>query len=404
MENLYREAIQAAPRLGRKGIHTAFQGGFGLEKESLRVMKADGRIAGTDHPFGDDPHFSRDFAESQLEIITPVTDSVEELHRMISRMNHEALLKLDEAGETLHTSSNPPCYVPSEVRIAHFTGMDAHKEAYRKYLLSKYGLHKMLLSGIHFNYSYAEEYPALLGITADELYLKAAVYAFRYAWLITFLTAASPEAHKEGETPRYASVRCGKEGYWNLFVPALDFSDTAAYCDSIEAYVRDGSLYASSELYLPVRLKPRGANTPDALRDGIDHIELRMLDLNPLEPAGISLEDLRFLHLFLTWCSLLPAYLPDEKEQADFISNMKSAALYDERRIWIREGAVLRPVRDAALDVLSEMACTFETLGCYESLATIEYEKRKLLAPGGRYAEQVDSICANSLPSARITA
>ena len=163
-------------------------------------------------------------------------------------------------------------------------------------------------------------------------------------------------------------------------------------------------LYSSSELYLPVRLKPRGANTLEALRNGIDHIELRMLDLNPLEKTGIALEDLRFLRLFLIWCSFLPEHVPDEKEQADAISNMKQAALFDERKIWIREGLVLKPVREAALEVLSEMACAFETLGCFDVLTTIEYQKRKLLLPGSRYAELIEKKETGLLSSVQITA
>ena len=282
----------------------------------------------------------------------------------------------------------------------------------RKYLLEKYGLERMLLSGIHYNFSYAAEYPAYLGTTADALYLKAAVYALQYAWLIVWLTAASPGPYRadtfgqcrEKISPVYASVRCGKEGYWNDFLPVLDFSGISSYCESIESYVRSGMLYSSSELYLPVRLKPRGANTLEALRNGIDHIELRMLDLNPLETTGIALEDLRFLQLFLIWCSFLPEHVPDEKEQANAISNMKHAALFDERKIWIREGAVLKPVREAALEVLSEMACTFETLGCFDVLRTIEYQKRKLLIPGSRCAEQVARKEAGTLSSVRITA
>ncbi|MDO4407983.1 MAG: glutamate-cysteine ligase family protein [Eubacteriales bacterium] len=412
MRKPYNTAAEISARLGRDGLEAAFGGGFGLEKESLRIMKADGRIARTDHPFVDDPHFSRDFAESQLEIITPVADSTEELYRMISQMHTNALQRLAESGETLHTSSNPPAYIPSEVRVAHFEGEDAHKEEYRKYLLEKYGLERMLLSGIHYNFSYSEEYPSFLGTTADALYLNVAACTLHYAWLLVWLTAASPGPCRtetfgqcrEGVRPVYASVRCGKEGYWNSFLPVLDFSGVSSYCDSIESYVRDGMLYSSSELYLPVRLKPRGVNTLDGLRKGIDHIELRMLDLNPLEPAGIALEDLRFLRLFLIWCSFFPRHLPDEKEQKDAIANMKQASLFDERGIWIREGSVLMPVREAALEVLSEMACTFEAIGRSDVLSTIEYQKRKLLAPGSRYAEQVDRICANSLPSARITA
>ncbi len=412
MRNPYETAAQITARLGRDGLEAAFKCGLGLEKESLRIMEADGRIARTDHPFGDDPHFSRDFAESQLEIITPVAHSTEELYRMIAQMHAEALGRLAEAGETLHTSSNPPAYVGSGVRVAHFTGENAHKEDYRKYLLEKYGLERMLLSGIHYNYSYAEEYLSLLGTTADALYLKAAVYALRYAWLIVWLTAASPGPYRaevfgqcrEKTSPVYSSVRCGKEGYWNSFMPVLDFTGVSSYCESIESYVRNGMLYSASELYLPVRLKPRGTNTLEALRNGIDHIELRMLDVNPLEPAGIALEDLRFLQLFLIWCSFFPEHVPDEREQADAVSNMKQAALFDERRVWIREGSVLRPVREAAMEVLSEMACTFEAIGCYDALSAIEYQKRKLLVPGMRYAEQVERQHAEAVSSVQITA
>ena len=405
-------AAQIAARLGKDGLHAAFRGGMGLERENLRIMRADGRIAQTDHPFGDDPHFSRDFAESQLEIISPVAGSSEELFQMLSKMHTEAMDRLAESGEMLHMSSNPPAYIPSGVRIAHFSDENSYKEEYRKYLLEKYGLERMLLSGIHYNFSYAAEYPAYLGTTADALYLKAAVYALQYAWLIVWLTAASPGPYRsdtfgqcrEKVSPLYASVRCGKEGYWNDFLPVLDFSSVSAYCESIESYVRSGMLYSSSELYLPVRLKPGGANTLEALRKGIDHIELRMLDLNPLETTGIALEDLRFLQLFLIWCSFFPEHVPDEKEQADAISNMKHAALFDERKIWIREGAVLKPVREAALEVLSEMACIFETLGCFDVLKTIEYQKRKLLIPGSRCAEQVVRKEADSLSSVRSTA
>ena len=176
MRNPLKTGAQMTALLGKDGLQAAFCGGMGLERESLRITKADGRIAQTDHPFGDDPHFSRDFAESQLEIITPVAGSTEELFQMLSQMHTEAMDRLEESGEMLHLSSNPPAYVSSGVRIAHFTDENSCKEEYRKYLLDKYGLERMLLSGIHYNFSYAAEYPAYLRTTADALYLKAAVY------------------------------------------------------------------------------------------------------------------------------------------------------------------------------------------------------------------------------------
>jgi len=50
------------------------------------------------------------------------------------------------------------------------------------------------------------------------------------------------------------------------------------------------------------------------------------------------------------------------------------------------------------------MACAFETIGCLDALKTIEYQKRKLLFPGSRYAEQVVRKEAFSLTSIKITA
>lgn len=67
----------------------------------------------------------------------------------------------------------------------------------------------------------------------------------------------------------------------------------------MEYYIRTGELREIRELYYPVRLKPKGENSLANLKQGVDHIELRMLDLNPFSPVGISKEDLDFLQLFL---------------------------------------------------------------------------------------------------------
>lgn len=389
MKNPLRTTQKNLLHPDKEGLLYAFRGGFGLEKESLRIMKEDGTISKRDHPFGNHPLFSRDFAESQLEIITPVTGSAAELHAVILEMTDEALQRLDALGETLHPSSNPPAYDPDGIRIAHFTGPDSGKEEYRRYLLANYGLSRMLLSGIHFNYSYDDSYPHFLGTTPDKLYLKAAVWAYRYSWLIVYLTGASPETRRDGAKPRYASVRCGEEGYWNSFLPVLVFSDVSAYYESIDRYVRDGSLYSASELYLPVRLKARPDSASESHAGRIDHIELRMLDLNPFEKAGIALKDLEFLHLFLIWCSLLPDHLPDSMEQEDAIYNMKQAALFDDSRVFIREGAEEVPIREAALSVLTEIEDVFKALGRSDVLPVTAFQQEKLLSDGGRYAHKV---------------
>ena len=58
----------------------------------------------------------------------------------------------------------------------------------------------------------------------------------------------------------------------------------------------------------------------------MDHIELRMLDLNPLEPVGIRREDLKFLHLFILYLMSQEDrdFLPFEQVMA--LKNTKRAA------------------------------------------------------------------------------
>ena len=75
-----------------------FEGKFGLEKENLRVT-LDGRLALTPHPFDGDPHISKDFCESQTEMITEVCDSTEELYKAIVRLNKQVSDEIAKRGE-----------------------------------------------------------------------------------------------------------------------------------------------------------------------------------------------------------------------------------------------------------------------------------------------------------------
>ena len=83
-----------------------------------------------------------------------------------------------------------------------------------------------------------------------------------------------------------------EKGYWNTFLPIFDYRSLDAYIQSMEYYIRAGELREIRELYYPVRLKPKGENSLANLKQGVDHIELRMLDLNPFSPVGISKEDM----------------------------------------------------------------------------------------------------------------
>lgn len=106
--------------------------------------------------------------------------------------------------------------------------------------------------------------------------------------------------------------------------------------NSIEKYVKNGLLKAPSELYYPIRLKPAGENNLISLRkNGINHIELRMFDLNPLTGAGIDARDVKFAQLLMVWLATMPSWYVSKKDQVNAVQNFKNAAHYDLKTVKI---------------------------------------------------------------------
>lgn len=365
------------------------EGKFGLERETLRVDN-NGRLAQTLHPFHDE-NLSRDFCENQLEIITPVCDSIAEVMTVLETMDAKARTILDRNGESLWLYSNPP-HIDSEaeIPIAQYDGILSAKHDYRISLARRYGKRMMLYSGIHFNFSFSGEYLKHFDADKNTLYFRLLKQVSRYSWLMVLLTAASPmydlsfdEDNVQGTSfSGFSSMRNSRRGYWNQFIPQLDYSDLHTYIKSTQSYIEKGILFSASELYLPVRLKSRGENSLEALLSGgVDHIELRMFDLNPLEKLGIAEKDLEFAHLFLVYLLHLEDFDFTPELQAKAISDHQAAAMYDLSGVMIDD----LPIKKAADDFLDKMDEFFADLP--ETHDIIEYERRKL--NGERICEKI---------------
>lgn len=374
-------------------------GCFGLEREALRVTE-DGRFSRTPHPFPDDKHIVRDFCENQTEINTSVHDSVSgAVHELasIDRRLRKALNGLPER-EMLWPFSNPP-YIADEndIPVARFEGAQKAKTAYRDYLSGKYGRYKMTFCGVHFNFSFSDaliyrEHELSGGSKADtknRVYLELAEGLAEYGWLVTAITAASPlfdssffEKGKTGGTvfPGTASYRCGENGYWNDFVPVFDYGSLDGYAESVRRYIREGLLNSPSELYYPVRLKSEGVNDLGVLLEkGVDHIELRMIDLNPFLPWGVDERDIQFAHLLMLWLSGKSRSRLTEKDQVRTAANFKKAARFDLDTVsYVNRNGVPIPMRHAGLLVIEQMSVFFRDWP--DSVREIlSYEREKLL-------------------------
>ena len=360
----------------------ALEGNFGLEREALRVTET-GRMAQTPHPFSPDhPRIVRDFCENQTEINTGVHPTAGAAVAELKEIDAAIRAAIAPQGEHLWTNSNPPPIADeAEVVPARFTGPLVGKSKYRDYLAAKYGKRLMAYCGIHVNFSFGEKLMATaLGVETsapsaslrtfrDELYLHVASQCVKWGWAVVALTAASPAG-------QYASVRCSERGYWNRFVPILDFSSAKAYAKGIAQYVRDGLLAAPSELYYPVRLKPRGPNNLLSLvESGIDHIEIRCVDLNPLTGGLVDVRDVEFVHLFLLWCAAQARETLSEARQEESIAAFKAAARLDFD--WTAVGELLERMDEFFAGSAGWPVAVQRVLA---------FEAEKVYSPGKRYA------------------
>ena len=389
------------------------KGKVGLEKESLRIDSR-GYMAQTPHPFPGDSNIVRDFSENQTEINTPAADSAGEALALLMQYDRkikEAIGSFDDP-EYLWPFSNPP-YIKTEndIPIARYYGDEAEKTLYRNYLAHRYGRYKMTFSGIHYNYSFSEELLraefALQGETdwrsfKDQFYVSLAERMEIYGWLMVAVTAASPLLDSSfvakgilGETlfTGLASVRCSELGYWNFFTPVLNYSNLEAYADSILRYVDQKLIRYPSELYFPIRLKPDGKYDFYQLKSGgVGHIELRMIDLNPLAPAGVDLRDVQFAELLLIWAASLEERRYDENDHMAAVQNFKTAAHYDLKTVHvIMPGGESLLATDAALHILQEIE-TFYSDFPDEVRQIIAFQKEKFVDGDKRYAWKVKEL------------
>jgi len=330
----------------------------GIEKESLRV-RPDGRLAETPHPKAlgsalTHPRITTDFSESQLELITGVHETVdaclEELTQ-IHQVVYRALGK-GEGAEILWCASMP-CNLPADdaIPIGRYgsSNVGRAKTVYRTGLSYRYGRRMQMISGIHYNFS-------LPGCTSEQYF--ALIRNFRrISWLPLYLFGASPavcpsfvagRSHELQEfrpgtlyLPHATSLRMGRLGYQSDAQAALMVSHNSleSYAASLDEAlsrpyppyekigIREANgeyrqlaatlLQIENEFYSTIRAKRRihpGERPLHALRErGVEYVEVRLMDLDPFAPIGISAPTMRCLDLLLLHC--LSAESPPDTPQ-----------------------------------------------------------------------------------------
>ncbi|MGF1684562.1 glutamate--cysteine ligase [Photobacterium minamisatsumaniensis] len=340
----------------------------GIERESIRTS-SQGSLSQHAHPtqLGSaltHPHITTDFAEAQLELVTPAVSNKAETFGFLTTLHRFVNDNLPE-GELMWAGSMPPALPDDKaIAIADYGSSNAGrmKMLYREGLANRYGKRMQTISGIHYNFSLPESFWQALHVheqstlsLADfisERYFHLIRNVMRHGWVIPYLFGASPavdasylagRAHSlvmlDEETlylPWATSLRLSNLGYTNDEQSRypISYNNKSEYLNGLcrilalpsERYVQFGDgqqlntsiLQLENELYGSVRPKivSNELRPLDALcRDGVKYIELRSVDNNPYLPLGISESQSDFLDVFLTYCALTPSPELSEQEQ-----------------------------------------------------------------------------------------
>ncbi|MGF6858301.1 glutamate--cysteine ligase [Paraburkholderia sp. CI3] len=336
----------------------------GIERESLRVTR-NGQLAMTPHPRAlgsalTHPSLTTDYSEALLELITPAEQDAAETLAQLDVLHRFVYAEL---GDEILWNNSMPGLLPATddgIPIAHYgtSNIGKLKYVYRVGLALRYGRTMQCIAGIHYNYSLSEDVWRLLHAdqqsTANAVDFQSDRYLAlirnfrRTNWLLMYLFGASPALDRrflrdrkhtletfDADTlyrPYATSLRMSDLGYSNTTAQAAlhaDYDTLPGYLDALAKAVsqpypayerigtqRDGEwvqintnvLQIENEFYSTIRPKRvtyPGERPLHALAArGVQYVEVRCMDIDPFEPAGISLETSRFLDAYLLVCAL----------------------------------------------------------------------------------------------------
>ncbi|ABF13792.1 glutamate--cysteine ligase [Candidatus Palibaumannia cicadellinicola] len=414
----------------------ALQGIYrGVERETLRI-NTQGHLAQTPHPkkLGaalTHKWITTDFAETLLEFITPVAQDIDHMLTLLRDIHRHVARHL--CNEWMWPMSMP-CFIDSQqqIKLAQYgpSNMGRMKTLYRKGLKNRYSAMMQIISGVHYNFSlpltFWQVYAGVSDMNSNKDIISAGYLGlirnyYRFGWIIPYIFGASPGVcqsfMKNRDTdlpfikassgflylPYATSLRMSDLGYANKSQSQLDitFNSLKEYVFRLKHAIRtpyadyqriglkkNGSylqlntniLQSENELYAPIRPKriTKNEESPlDALlRRGIEYIEVRALDINPFSPVGIDEEQVRFLDLFLIWCTLAPAPKMSTRELLYTRLNWTKVILEGRKpglTLIVDGGSSKKPLATIGKELFSAMQALAETLDSHNG--NIQYQQ-----------------------------
>ena len=354
------------------------KGNFGIEREGLRV-DYEGKLSTNPHPevFGykmKNPYITTDFSESQLELITPTFSTTKETYNFLNALYDIVAMEIKD--EYIWPQSMP-AIIPEDkdIPIAQFCGCEEGQTArkYREELLLKYGGKRQLISGIHYNFSFNENIIKKLYENSskckdyktfkDDIYLKVTRNYLRYRWLLIYLLGCTGVVHETYQEEcvkqlkeiskgsfsnkgalSYRNSECGYKNKIDLFP---SYNSVKDYVDSINKFIDEDLIDNHKELYAPIRLKAKDPKSllNSLMKDGINYLEYRSIDINPFEKGGIALNDLYFMNIFNLFL-LIEDESDYENWQQEALSNQNIIATHGQKDVeLVKDGKSISKVQ-----------------------------------------------------------
>lgn len=362
--------------LEKKGVLAHYQ--VGLEKESLRLTK-DLKLATHPHPsfLGSplfNPYFTLDFASSQLEWTTPTESSFTKALYTLEQAQRFCLTHPSTESVAAFWPFSMPMHFNKCPQLADFGTSRAaiEKTLYRRGLCHRYGSFVQTICGSHFNLSFSKELFSVLhtqtksSLSLEEFtssrYLHICRNYLRFGWFITYLFGASPltntplpvttPMHGAHAAKHATSLRMSQFGYYSRIQSqmSISYNSLSAYLRDINTYLQKprkeykrkqfdakGQPLMLSSAYLQIpnehyaRIRPKSSEMRfeggQLFIDNIDYLEIRSLDLNPLNPLSIDKMTCDFLHLFLLMCLLHPSPAMTQRQAKKLTAEQNLIAL-----------------------------------------------------------------------------
>jgi glutamate--cysteine ligase len=392
---LLASRVQELPAARLKGMRR------GIEKESLRAQAAGG-LALTPHPAAlgsalTHPCITTDFSESQVELVTGVHASVEAALEELTRIHQFTYQSMKAIGNEMLWVSSMPCGLPTDetIPVARFgsSNVGRAKSVYRLGLSHRYGRRMQTISGIHYNWSLPgvsnQDYFGLIRNFRRQAFLLLYLFGASPAVCSTFVQGRQHELEKLGDysmhRPHGTSLRMGRLGYQSEAQASLavSYNSLDGYGESLQdaltrpypPYEKVGIqnpggdynqlattlLQIENEFYGTIRPKRvifQGERPLHALRErGVEYIEVRLMDLDPFIPVGISAQTMRFLDVFLMHCLLSDSAPDSPAEIAALARNQhRTAARGREPGLLLERGGEEISLVDWGAEIVAECA------------------------------------------------